>query len=131
MSTGNLLETIVKVNFALYALICAEGAAMYWLLPPVRFPTLLQDHPRARLLLLIAALICLIMVFVPDNHPGSSSLMRSRQIALLTPLTVVLTVLTTLALGVAVLRRLGKGRRRSELERARLARSKAPRTGQR
>lgn len=123
-----MLETIVKVNFALYALMCAEGAAIYWLLPRDRSPSLLVEHPRARYLLPVAAAICLTMVFVPDNHPGPSSLLHSQQIALLTPLTVILAVLVTVATVKSVWQRLGNGGHKSERERARLDREKARHT---
>lgn len=124
----SMLETIVKVNFALYALICFEAVVLSWLQPRDRSSTLLQEHPRARYLIPVAGVICLIMVFVPDNHPGSSSLMRSKQLALLTPVTVILTVLITAATVKSVWQRVRKGGHKSELERARLDRLKARHT---
>jgi H+/gluconate symporter-like permease len=129
---GFMLEAIVKVNFALYALICFEAVALFWLTSLPAPASMTRQIPRRTLYLAVAAgLVCLIMVFVPDNHPGPSSLWRSQVMALLTPVAVVGAILTTVGLVVAVRRRMGNGRRHSELERARVARSKARRRGRR
>lgn len=123
----SMLETIVKVNFALYALICFEAIALFRLMSsPSPASATLQVARRTCYLAVVAGVICLIMVVVPDNHPGPSSLWRSREIALLTPLAVVLAILTTVATLRTGLRRMGigSGRRTSELERARLARDR-------
>ncbi len=123
-----MLETIVKVNFALYAFICFDAVALFWLMSsPDPASTTIRVPRRTRYLAMAAGLVCLIMVFVPDNRPGPSSLWRSEALALLTPLAVGLAVLTTVGKVLAVRQRMGKGRHRSELERARVARLKARR----
>lgn len=130
-----MLETIVKINLALYALICLEGAALYWVMPRDPLPTWAKQHRRTRYFLVAGALFCLLMLFVmllvPESHFGPSTLRRSQQVALLTPVTVACALILTVITVKRVRQRVFKWRRKSELERARLDRSKARRASRR
>lgn len=76
-----MLDSIVKFDLAVFAFMCLAGCAMHWLTPLGTYP----HGRRGRYLLPVAALVCLLLLFVPLTSASPTTLARVYVVAALTP----------------------------------------------